>query len=43
LVGPNTVGSLEQWQEMGYKWYGGYGRIAENYILRGEYSSALQA
>lgn len=43
LVGPNTVGSLEQWQEIGYKWYGGYGRIAENYILRGEYSSALQA
>ena len=43
LVGPETSGDLKQWQQMGYKWYGGYGRPAENWILRGEYSSALQA
>lgn len=43
LVGPDFDGILKQWQYIGYKWYGGYGRPAENYLLRGEYSSALQA
>ncbi len=43
LVGPTKDGTLEQWTQMGYKWYGGFGRVAENYILRGEYSSSLQA
>lgn len=43
LVGPDRDGDLEQWIKWGWKWYGGYGRPAENWILRGEYSSALQA
>jgi N4-gp56 family major capsid protein len=43
LVGPLTDGLAEQWQSLAYKWYGGYGRVAENYILRGEYSSSLDA
>lgn len=43
LVGPLTDGLAEQWQSLAYKWFGGYGRVAENYILRGEYSSSLDA
>lgn len=41
VVGPNRVGSVEQWTELAWKWFGGYGRMAENYIIRGEYSSSL--
>ena len=43
LVGPKKDGLADQWTSLAYKWYGGYGRVAENYILRGEYASSLQA
>jgi N4-gp56 family major capsid protein len=41
IVGPNKTGSVEQWQTLAWKWFGGYGRMAENRIVRGEYSSSL--
>ena len=41
LVGPLSDGLAHQWQSLAWKWYGAYGRIAENRILRGEYSSSL--
>lgn len=43
MVGPLYDGLAHQWQSMSWKFYGGYGRIAENYIARGEYSSSLDA
>jgi len=42
-VGPKFDGLANQWQSLAWKFYGGYGRIAENYILRGEYASSLDA
>jgi hypothetical protein len=41
MVGPTRTGSAEQWTTLAYKWFGGYGRTAENNIVRGEYSSSL--
>lgn len=43
IIGPDWDGVAHQWQQMAWKFYGGYGRVAENYILRGEYSSSLDA
>jgi N4-gp56 family major capsid protein len=43
MVGPRMDGLADQWQYLAWKWYGGYGRYAENRILRGEYSSSLDA
>lgn len=43
VVGPKADGILDQFKSLGWKWYGGYGLVAENYIARGEYSSSLQA
>lgn len=43
LVGPMTDGIANQWQSLAWKWYGGYGRVAENQIIRGEYSSSLDS
>lgn len=43
MVGPKFDGLADQWQYIAWKWYGGYGRHAENRILRGEYSSSLDA
>jgi hypothetical protein len=43
MVGPKTDGLADQWQYLAWKWYGGYGRYAENRVLRGEYSSSLDA
>lgn len=43
MVGPENDGLAHQWQQMAWKFYGGYGRVAENYLLRGEYSSSLDA
>jgi len=43
VVGPSKTGSAEQWTTLAWKWFGGYGRMAENYIVRGEYSSSLDA
>lgn len=43
MVGPKPWGILNQWATMGWKFYGGYGRWSEGWILRGEYSSSVQA
>ena len=43
VVGPKTNGVLDQFRTLGYKWYGGYGLIADNYLMRGEYASSVQA
>jgi N4-gp56 family major capsid protein len=43
LVGPNKTGTVEQWTTLAWKWFGAYGRMAENYLIRGEYSSSLDA
>jgi N4-gp56 family major capsid protein len=43
VVGPIKDGLAEQWTSIAYKWFGGYGRIGENRIFRGEYSSSLDA
>jgi hypothetical protein len=43
LVGPKNSGLADQWQSLAWKWYGGYGRVAENYVLRGEYASSIDA
>ena len=38
LVGPKRDGKLDQFASLGYKWYGGYGRLRENGLLRAEVS-----
>jgi N4-gp56 family major capsid protein len=43
LVGPLYDGLANQWQSLAWKWYGAYSRVSENQILRGEYSSSLDA
>jgi hypothetical protein len=43
LVGPLYDGLANQWQSLAWKFYGGYGRVSENQIVRGEYSSSLDA
>lgn len=42
-VGPKVDGILEQWASLGWKFYGGYGRIAENRIMRQEVASSVDA
>ena len=41
IVGPTKGGILEQWTSLGWKWYGGYGIVAQNRLMRGEYSSSM--
>lgn len=41
VVGPKLEGTVEQFTTLGWKWFGAYGRMAENYLVRGEYSSSL--
>lgn len=43
MVGPKNEGYVDQWQTLGWKWYGAYGRVSENWLLRGEYASSLDA
>lgn len=43
VVGPYRDGTVEQFIKLGWKWYGGYGRISESWICRGEYASSLDA
>lgn len=43
IVGPNRDGILEQFVNLGWKWYGGYSIINENWLVRGEFSSSLDA
>jgi N4-gp56 family major capsid protein len=43
VVGPLKQGLLEQFVSLGWKWYGGYARISENWLCRAEVSSSLDA
>lgn len=36
-------GLLNQWTSLGGKFYGGYGRWAENFLIRGEYTASSDA
>lgn len=42
-VGPKTDGLLDQFNSLGWKFYGGYGRVSENYLLRAEFSTSYEA
>ena len=42
-VGPDRSGLLDQFVSLGWKFYGGYGRMSESYVLRGEYSCSREA
>jgi hypothetical protein len=43
VVGPKKVGLADQWTTMAWKFYGGYGIIAQNRFLRYEFASSLDA
>ena len=43
VVGPKMDGIVDQFVTLGWKFYGNYGLMAENRIVRGEVSSSVQA
>lgn len=43
VVGPKTSGLADQFSSVAWKFYGGYGRLTENTILRGEFSTSYEA
>ncbi len=43
IVGPKVSGMLNQFTSLGGKFYGGYGRLVESWLVRGEYTSSLEA
>ena len=43
IVGPKKEGILDQWDQLGWKWYGGYGRLRENGLVRLEVSVSNEA
>lgn len=43
VVGPKKQGLADQFTTMAWKFYGGYGIVAQNRILRGEFSTSLDA
>jgi N4-gp56 family major capsid protein len=43
IVGPKKDGMLDQFYSLGYKWYGGYGRLRENGLIRAEVSVSSEA
>lgn len=43
LVGPEETGLLHQFRHVGWKFYGGYGRLLDRNILRVEVSSSYEA
>ena len=43
VVGPKVSGLADQFVSLAWKWYGGYGRISESWLVRGEYSSSMDA
>ena len=43
VVGPKTSGIVDQFTSIGWKFYGGYGKLTENRLLRGEYSVSYEA
>lgn len=43
FVQPHVKGNLNQFATAGWKFYGGYGLISQNRVLRGEYSTSYEA
>jgi len=43
IVGPEEQGLLNQWVSLGWKWFGGFAIISENWLGRIEVSSSLDA
>ena len=43
VVGPKKQGLVDQFESLGWKWYGAYGRPIESRILRVEVSSSFEA
>ena len=43
VVGPKTSGLAEQFSSVAWKFYGGYGRLTENRLVRGEFSTSYEA
>jgi len=43
VVGPKKDGLLDQFASVGWKFYGQYGLLTDNRILRGEYSTSYEA
>ena len=43
VVGPKTSGLADQFSSVAWKFYGGYGRLTENLLLRGEFSTSYEA
>jgi len=43
VVGPKKQGVLDQFNTLGWKFFGGYGRFAENRLLRVEVSTSYEA
>jgi len=41
VVGPKKDGLVDQFVSLGWKWYGGFAIINQNWLVRGEYSSSL--
>lgn len=41
IVGPERDGILKQFISLGWKWYGAYAIMNENWLVRGEYSCSL--
>jgi len=43
IVGPKVSGLADQFASVAWKWYGNYGRLTENLLLRGEFSTSYEA
>jgi len=43
IVGPKKAGIVDQWDLLGWKWYGGYGIVSENQVIRAEVPLGLDA
>ena len=43
VVGPKIEGRVDQFISLAWKWYGDYAIINQNWLVRGEYSSSLDA
>jgi len=43
MLPQEDAGLLKQWRHVGWKWYGGFGRPVETRLVRGEYSTSLEA
>jgi N4-gp56 family major capsid protein len=43
MVGPKVTGLADQFASIAWKFYGGYGRWVESWLVRGEYSTSLEA